>query len=306
MIVFGPLDVDERNLGDTVSTMLTFGNRADVELEVAYTLEPAGWTNAAGATSGRERLRPGQDVLLPIRGVWATPLYPVPAVRATWEYDGKTHESTTAVLVRKMTEVRRAVMTVEVDGVLGEECWLFGHRLGHFGTEGGEGPVDPSPQWISAYDDTNLYLGFVCAEPAVDSVVAPEREADDPAIAEDESLEVWLDCAGLRYGYHRLVVNAAGAILDEECSVSPSLEPDRSWQSEATVSVQRGRQRYYVEMAVPLSALSDEVPELGTIWLINVARNQRLQGSEKPTRALWNANPLKLRPEMTFGALVFR
>ena len=301
----GPIDVDERDLGTMVSTMLVLANRTEREVEVTFALEPPDWKTLAGSSTGRERLRPHQEVVLPVRGTLSNSLYPLPAVKATWTGAGEPKETRSLAIVRKRAEARRTRQPVQANGVLSEDCWLLSRRFGRFGSASGEKSFEPSPEWMAAYDDTNLYFGILCGEPSVASLVASDRGRDDSRIAEDESVEVYLDCAAKRARGFRLVVNAKGALLDERCTASPP-EADPRWESKAQAAVQLGRERYYVELAVPLASLGADSPRLGTVWLINVARNQRLEGSEAPTRSQWNAGPGGRRSMETLGALVFK
>jgi len=311
LTAFGPVDIDEQALDSPVATTLTLTNHSTQTMQAAFDFGASGWRTAAGRTTGEESLRPRQTVVLPGQGRLTRSLYPLPRVRTTWAGDNQPVETASPLLVRKLGEAQPARARVAVNGILSEECWLLGRRLGRFGSEFGERPCDPSPEWMAAYDATHLYFAVVCEEPRIHALVATGTKHDDPRLARDESVEFFLDCAGKRRDYFHLRVNVDGVVLDERCTLSAggaTTPPvtDRQWESLAKVAVQRGRTHYYMEVALPLKQLGVNPPRMGTVWLLNVARNRRVGDMTEPVRSLWNPSPGGCRNPEAFGALVFK
>lgn len=162
------------------------------------------------------------------------------------------------------------------------------------------------------YDREMLYILF---EGEDDQIVATYREHDDPLYQEDV-VEVFLAPNSLTE-YFELEVNPLGTTFDARI-----LYPDRDrsamrvdlkwecwgfWAALQRVSMDQGRCRFSVVLAVPFAALERNTPRQGESWRANFYRIDR--GSAGDQYTAWRPtlrHPADFHVPSAFGELVFR
>lgn len=116
------------------------------------------------------------------------------------------------------------------------------------------------------YDDTHLYVAFICHEERMDRLVTRVAVPDGP-VWEDDCVEVFLAPFADPGRYYHFLVNAAGVLRDERVK-------DETWQSGAQAAAQKRERSWSVELAIPLAALQlDET--VGSTWRLNFCRGTR-------------------------------
>ena len=129
-------------------------------------------------------------------------------------------------------------------------------------------------------DDDHLYFAVDCEEPHTDRLVANHAENEKIFnFNEDDTIEIRLNAPSQGTFFNQLCVNAAGRRFQAWFSVEEGgsrLIDDLTWQ--AAVSQVPGH--WYVEMAVPFTALNTTPPASGERWLMNIIRYRHAAGPE--------------------------
>ena len=122
--------------------------------------------------------------------------------------------------------------------------------------------------------ETALHIRFECAEPEIGNIAAIRRKADDPDIWRDNSVEVFLNPSGDRKTYYHLLMNSEGSLSDQKCvRLGAGSSSDFSWNSDASVKVEKLADAWIAEIAVPLKNL----PGMKAEFPANFARNRILK-----------------------------
>lgn len=112
--------------------------------------------------------------------------------------------------VPRSLEIHRAAGAITVDGRLDDPGWRGAARTGGF-VEIQPGDSTPPPvetEVLVAYDDANLYVGFVCHDPDPAGIRATWAERDD--IFNDDIVGLLLDTFDGQQWAYELVVNPRG------------------------------------------------------------------------------------------------
>ena len=150
---------------------------------------------------------------------------------------------------------------------------------------GGEADVSTSVQLM--YDDTSLYIRFVCEEPVIEKLEIPITGRDN-AIWRVDCVEVMLDPEqSWRRHMHLIAAPRDGAFYDARTSaITDILDPvygkqDASWNPDWRYgfSIDRGNKVWSIEMAVPFASMGLDAPAAGTTWRANFGR-ERFTGAE--------------------------
>lgn len=179
----------------------------------------------------------------------------------------KTWYDDVALLGTPTTEAVRG--TPKLDGELGDACWGEEGAIGDFVLQTGAGlPGEKIRAWL-AYDDANLYVAFRCPHAAGAKLKAEADEHDGDTWL-DDSMEVFLDPWHGHSDYYQLCVNCRGVIRD-------SRGRDTSWDSGARAAVRQQAEAWTIELAIPFENLDLNL-DVGTVWGINLVRNDRVRG----------------------------
>ena len=192
-------------------------------------------------------------------------------------------------------DVPRAGGGIIVDGPPFEEWWKGAARTDEFFLLGGEGVSKAKTSAMLLYDDVNLYVAFLCAEP----------DRRKPLIIggppwDDDEVEVWIDADGDQKTYRQVILNGANGKMEYwESGPNPI-------GAVTAVQVSEG-DSWTVEMAIPFAGLGVKPPKPGDTWRISLCRG-RPPGKKNPTHELMVWAPLKhgFKDLENFGTITFR
>lgn len=246
---------DERTLADTVRW--TVPETWKVEPEDLFVEVPAGET-------GRFEFEVACD----------SNIYPLPEVSVAFPFgvDGECPASK-ELRIARYADCIMAESPPVIDGAINEDVWRS-YYGGLLSGEGKPSSVDSS-EFYFAYDAANLYLGVVCYETKMDSIVADMTEHDDAIYAED--------CVGFLYrplapvdAVYQLYVNPIGTTFDQKIQQASDgyWVDDQLWDGEYEVATSRGDGTWMVEVRIPLDQFG-ALTETGMEWDFNFRRKQR-------------------------------
>jgi hypothetical protein len=183
----------------------------------------------------------------------------------------------------------------QLDGVPGEACWQRAERTTPFVAVGGQ-PVEAAAQAMACWDDTRLYVAFVCPEPRLAD--SGERLAQGAAPFA-ESIELFLDPTYDRYSYLQFRVDILGR-RDTHRRGDPAPELTGQW----TGAAHRDTGQWTVEIAVPFALLGTALPQAGTLWSANANRTRALAPAGQ-VWSCWSDTQGGFHSPARFGHLVF-
>ncbi len=169
-----------------------------------------------------------------------------------------------------------------IDGLLEENVWQEAAQVTIArDTRTGEVVSPPAQAWLG-YDDKALYIAFRCEEPLMKQIVMEHSGRDAEGIWQDDSVEVFIDPSGERRRYAHIIINAAGAMLDE-------IGTSEKWDSSASVGVKRYDKEWKCELAIPWSDLKGAGFKIGEAMAINLCRNRYADSKASWRHAAWSA-----------------
>jgi len=182
----------------------------------------------------------------------------------------------------------RKPVVVVIDGNLNKPFWTD-VRAQHMMVDliTGERP-DKNGTLVSfrlSPDKSTLVFAIICLESRMDKIVANAKQNDDPEIAKDDSIEIYLETP--ERSYFKIVVNSEGKIWDESHDttiVSRDTLPTL-WNPGIKVAFKKEKNRWMVEMSIPVKDFGSLGPAKPFVWGINVCR-RRLAGGELEEFAL--------------------
>lgn len=201
-----------------------------------------------------------------------------------------------AYLQPRTLEVPRSPGGIVIDGLPHEEMWGGAAVTEQFYLYGGEGVSKAKTTAKLLYDDEQLLLAFVCAEP----------DRRKPLIVggppwDDDEIEVWIDANGDLKTFRQVIVNAANEKLEySESGPTPI-------GAVSAVHVVEG-QTWMVELTIPFAGLGVKPPRPGDTWRLSLCRG-RPPGKNVPNHELIVWAPLKqggFKDLASFGTLTFR
>ncbi len=151
----------------------------------------------------------------------------------------------------------------KIDGVLDDACWASAGVMRDFTLHVGEGkPLAQTTARILT-DGECLYLGIECEEEYIDKIVT-NTTANQGNVFGDDCVEIFIDPAHDNRGYKQIGINALGSYT--------TLRGDRKeWKPELKSAATRGKDRWFVEIAIPMGELQIK----GTTFGLNVCRERR-------------------------------
>lgn len=199
-----------------------------------------------------------------------------------WDEDGKTlglrfpWNITVKGSEEPLPEARPAPLVITkidppaIDGVVGADEWSGAATVDALVDTVTGKPPKAATRCRVGYDDTHLYVAFVCEEPQADKLVIRDFEGQrDPPVWSNDCVEVFISAAEDPADYVHFMVDAAGQYHDALGGDSYGYNPQ--WERAAGV---RGN-GYVVEMAVPLASISQHPPKPGELWRANLCRERK-------------------------------
>ena len=141
---------------------------------------------------------------------------------------------------------RKAWQPITVDGALDEDVWRLSDRIEPFHGNKTDEPTEWNTQARVLYDGKTLYFAFICEDP---------NAAARNAKTSSDWVELFLDPDHDHDDYYQIMVDMAGRVrVDNHGTGKKSLA--ESWTSGATAAVQRGADRWVVEIALPRARMA--------------------------------------------------
>ena len=191
--------------------------------------------------------------------------------------------------------VPRSPGGIVIDGSPDEEMWRGAATTDQFFLHGGQGVSKAETTGMVLYDDTDLYIAFICREPA-----RRKPLIIGGAIWDDDEVEVWIDANGDQKTYRQVIINAANEKMEYwESGQNPI-------GAQSAVYVDEGN-AWMVEMTIPFAGLGVPPPKPGDMWRISLCRYRPPGEDFNSEMIVWA--PLKqggFKDLKNFGTLVFK
>jgi hypothetical protein len=239
---------------------------------------------------------------------WAT-LLPLPAAEKA--VDPKTLPAPKRVVVPKLAG------PLTIDGDLTDPVWAKAAVLKPFSPNDGSGREREQTELRLWYDDTALYLGWICTDTDIQATFT----ARDSKFWEEEVAEFFVTPKDL-HRYFELQWNPLGGEFDaiitnetDERGVSKKFDGDWSFTAKGmksavkmkgTAANSSDKDEYWrVEVMIPFADLGEAAPKAGDVWRANFYRFNRTKG--QPAELLsWSPTMLPGFHQPTrFGFLEF-
>ncbi len=148
-----------------------------------------------------------------------------------------------------------------IDGKLDDDCWQTAGLMQDFSINIGGKPKAQTKAWI-ATDGEKLYLATEAEEEFMSHITANISEKNGP-VYNDDCVEFFFDPNLKMQGFYQLSVNPIGAIY---CGGTLG-----GWNPDVKVATQKGTDRWFVELSMPLKDLK----LAGSSFGFNVCRERR-------------------------------
>lgn len=232
--------------------------------------------------------------------------------------------ASTAIVSSTQTEtlphvkVPKVQGSIQLDGKLDDSLWKKAAVLTPFSVNDGSRTATQSTEVRIAYDDTALYLGWICMD---NDILATYREHDSE-LWNEEVAECFITPKELTR-YFELQWNPLGTTFDaiianqlDKNGLSKSMKGDWSYTAEGmqaavwvdgTVQNSSDTDRVWqVEVIVPFAALGCPAPNPGDVWRANFFRYDRTAGKTEEYNA-WSPTKLaSFHQPSRFGYLEFQ
>jgi hypothetical protein len=211
----------------------------------------------------------------------------------------KLYNAPKQVTVPSVSSVSRPGIPALLDGMLAEDTWYAGAKIDRFFLLGAEGWPKAKTVAFLLYDETHLHIGFLCDEKARRKPITGGPSIyGSPSWADDDRVEVWLDCNRDGKTYRQIIATAAGETLEYSESGTVHIG------ARATANIEEGS-RWTVTLAIPFKALGVKPPSAGDVWGFNLCRHRPGGEDFSPELITWAPAQTELRDVENFGKLVF-
>jgi len=190
----------------------------------------------------------------------------------------------------------RAPVAPVIDGKLDELCWSKADMATNFTDYKLERLALEQTIVRVLYDDKNLYVSFECIEPDPNSIVGVERKYDQ-TLREEDAVTVRLDTFHDHRCTYIFSVNTLGTRYDARMGLFDSYD-DETWGCDWTAACRVEKDRWYAEMAIPISNMLFARKD-GSTWGANFYRREK--GLQE--RSYWCYRNSRARYPIEFGHL---
>ncbi len=186
--------------------------------------------------------------------------------------------------------LKRANTQAWIDGELDEPCWSTAEKIQLSYLLGQPTPPSQRTDVLLTYDDSHIYIAFICYEEKMDKIVARQKQRDKD-VWRDDCLEVFL--APNPPTYFHFILNTLGIQQDE-------VNKDAKWNGEWRAKVKKFPDRWQAEIAIPFSSLpfNKETP---SEWRANFCRNETPYGE----LSSWTQLERSFHEPTNFGIIAF-
>ena len=213
---------------------------------------------------------------------------------------------------------RRTREAITIDGHLSESAWGRAEALADFRFIDGIGEPQLPTELRMCWDESNLYLGFVC----VDTDIWGEMSERDDPVWQEEVAEAFIASGGEVTKYFEFNFSPHNVVFDAliECPESGDrqfMKSDVGWNCEGMQSAVQVKgtlddhsdvdERWTVEVALPFSQIGREgrAPVEGEKWRANFFRIDRAGEGEFSCWSPTRSDPPNFHVPGRFGNLVF-
>ena len=192
-----------------------------------------------------------------------------------------------------------------IDGNLDDRCWQDATLASGFITTNGEWPAQQTTAYVT-YDDSCLYIAFLCNEDAPEKLTANATGNDEDNIFSDDIVEFFLDTNHDQASYYHFALNPAGTRYEAYCDKSESRDIRRvdwnpDWEVKTAISTHNW---WTAEIRIPFASLDTTSPEPNAVWGINLTRSLRGEAQDSEYSS-WAAIERGFNQPEAFGELVF-
>lgn len=189
---------------------------------------------------------------------------PIPLVSSMrWLDPPSAKTSQAAPKVDRQVSIPVAQGAPVLDGVLEDGFWGTAATLEPFALATGIGKPEMPTDVRAVSDGRNLYLGIVCHEDKMDYLTAGITQEGGP-VWQDDCIEVFVDGNLDRTTFRQIMVNSLGVQAWNNTAQA-------RWTAKSKAAVKRERDRWTVELLVPLADLGITGSQFG----FNVCRERR-------------------------------
>jgi hypothetical protein len=182
-----------------------------------------------------------------------------------------------------------------LDGKVDPEEWKSAGAIEAF-VNNKDGEVKAGTKAYVGYDEKNLYVAFVCDEPAMAKTGRVNMSGRDPEIYNaNETAYIFLNPQADRASYMQFIVDILNQRYDALGSDPFGFNPP--WESK----VWEGESSWSTEIAIPFSSLGVSTPETGQIWCGDFFRIRQAEGE----MTAWRPTGGGFDSPGRFGTLVF-
>jgi hypothetical protein len=146
------------------------------------------------------------------------------------------------------------------------------------------------------YDDENIYIAFECVELDPNNIVGIERKYDQ-SLSDEDSVVARLDTFHDHRCTYVFGVNTLGTRFDARMGLFDRYEDD-TWGCDWSAACTVGKDRWFAEMAIPISNMLFDRKD-GVTWGLNFYRREK----SIPERSYWCYRNSRARYPIEFGHL---
>ncbi|MDD5597602.1 MAG: sugar-binding protein, partial [Victivallaceae bacterium] len=195
-------------------------------------------------------------------------------------------------LIVRQTEIASPV----IDGKLDDACWKTAVEFNDFRLFKTDGTPAASTSGRLLIDNDNLYLAFICSEPAMNKI-RQKYLTDQFTVIMDDSIEVFLSPCPDSTTYFQFVFNTLGRKHVQMRNYAQSVirYPNLEWEVKTVL----GKNRWQAELKIPLKAIAQAK---SNFWKVNFCRNRYAS----PELSSWSFCPKAFNDMQALGSLIFR
>ena len=175
---------------------------------------------------------------------------------------------------------------IVIDGKLDELDWKNADTNTRFTKAFGKGLAKYQSIIKLAYDKDTLYIAGEFMEPDPKNVKVMPRKHDG-ATWEDNGVEIFLNDPIMGGTYYQLIINSDGVMCDG--THTPGQKGiTRSYESQAKIKTKWEKDRWILEMSIPVKNITGSIFKPGTVIKMNVMRNRGSVNRKENEHSTWS------------------
>jgi len=253
----------------TIALPLT--NPADVPLDVTLKVKPWLWKVDLPKTTFTIPAGGTVQAAVTVSHSGKTIRYPTPHITCSWSLGsqrGKDIDVSLFLSVAPEGDLTAVTERLVLDGMLTERFWRRLPKLGYLLREDGRGLATAGTDIFVAAGADALYVAADCEEPKMRGVRARATRHDDPALWQDDCIELFIEPVKGSGVYYQMVVSITGHRYDAKAK-------DASWDAKWDAAVQKSQSGWSFEAKIPWTSLGlPRRPAAGAKMGFNVGRTR--------------------------------